>query len=223
MKTVILSVLGLVLAFTYSAAVDRHEARRLAIVQEANALGTAFLRADVIDEPLRSELKTALYDYAVTRIPERRGMTDERRSEALNIALQAQSKLWPLTLRAVRQEARQPIAFGLLASINDVLDEHTNRLDAITHKLPAPAFYFLILISLVSLSITGFSAGLQGHFSRWRSYGFASILAGLMLLIMDFDRPSEGLIQPQFPSLESTVADMRADLSKQSEPAPIAP
>jgi hypothetical protein len=213
-QTSLFAVLGLILAFTYSAAVDRHEALRHTIVQEANALGTAYLRADMISEPTRSELKQALYKYAVTRLPDVSQIrTDKQRVKVLRDSLAAQQKLWPLTRRAVAAKECGPTAFGLIASINDVLDQHTNRFDAITHKLPPAALYFLMLIAMAALAITGFSAGLQGRIGRWRTAGFAFLLAGLLLLIMDFDRPTGGLIKPQRSSLESTIADMRADLA----------
>ena len=209
--TSLFAVLGLLLAFTYSAAVDRHESRRQAIVQEANALGTAYSRADVIAEPLRSELKQALYDYAVTRLPAT--STEASRAKALEASIQAQQRIWPITRRAVSAEERGPLAFGLLASINEVMDQHTIRLNVLTNKLPAPVVYLLMLIAVMALAITGFNAGTQGRMGRWRLSGFALLLAALLLMILDFDRPREGMIQLQRASLEATVADMRADLA----------
>lgn len=212
--TSLFAVLGLLLAFTYSAAVERHESRRQAIVQEANALGTAYARADVIAEPLRSELKKALYDYAVTRLPTLGDTnTKESRTRAFKVSVDAQQLIWPLTRRAVTAEERGPVAFGLLASINEVMDQHIIRLDALTNKLPAPVMYLLLLIAVAALAITGFNAGTQGRMGRWRLSGFALLLAGLLLMILDFDRPGEGSIQLQRASLEATVADMRADLA----------
>ena len=211
--TSLFAVLGLLLAFTYSAAVERHESRRQAIVQEANALGTAFARADVIAEPLRSELKRALYDYAATRLPSQNTDTYESRAKAFKETMAAQQRIWPITRRAVSAEQRGPLAFGLLAAINEVMDQHTIRLDVLSNKLPAPVMYLLLLIAMMALAITGFNAGTQGRMGRWRLSGFALLLAGLLLMILDFDRPDQGLIQLQRASLEATVAEMGADLS----------
>ena len=138
----IFALLGLILAFTYAAAVDRHEDRRDAIVQEANALGTAYLRADTLAEPARTELKNILLDYAVTRLPTKDRFNNELRVQALHNSLATQQKIWPMTLQAISAEQRAPFAFGLVVSINEVLDQHIIRLDAITHKLPVTAFYF---------------------------------------------------------------------------------
>ena len=68
--TSMFAVMGLVLAFTYASGVSRFDARKDAVIKEANALGTAFHRADLVAEPGRSELKMVLLDYARTRIIE---------------------------------------------------------------------------------------------------------------------------------------------------------
>ena len=66
--TAMFAILGLIIAFTYSSSVERYEKRKQAVIAEANALGTAFLRANLIAEPGRTELKEALYQYALTRV-----------------------------------------------------------------------------------------------------------------------------------------------------------
>jgi len=96
--TSMFALLGLILAFTYGAGVNRFDARKQAVVLEVNAMWTAFLRADVVAEPGRTELKQALLDYARTRRPKPgQRFSHEQAQEVIQKSLQAQSKLWPIT------------------------------------------------------------------------------------------------------------------------------
>jgi hypothetical protein len=212
--TSMLALLGLVMAFTYSAAVDRHEDRRSAIINEANALGTAYLRVDAVAEPTRSQLKQVLYDYAVTRAPSDSKISDQRRLELVETSLKVQQKIWPLVLRVVDGNQRGPVEAGLLSAITELLDMNTVRLSAITNKLPAPAVYMLVFIAAASMAVAGYNAGANGSISRWRMALFAVVLAGLMLLIIDFDRPLEGMVRSDFVSLNATIAAMKDDLAR---------
>lgn len=212
--TSLLALLGLLMAFTYSAAVERHEARRQAVIGEANALGTAFLRADVIAEPIRTELKQALYDYARSRAPSGEPMSIEERGQVVAQSLEKQQRIWPLTRQAVGENARGPVEAGLLSAVTEVLDMNTVRLAAVLNKLPAAAMYMLAAIAAVSLSVAGYHAGNDGRFSRWRMTVFALVLSAMMVLILDFDRPRAGMIHLDQLSLLATIEDMKADLTQ---------
>jgi len=209
-----LAIVGLLMAFTFAAAVERHEARRHAIIEEANALGTAYLRADVIVEPVRTELKLALFEYAKTRAPSAKVITDEARRQAVARSLEAQKPIWPLTRRAVDADDRGAIVAGLLSAVTELLDMNTVRLAAIVNKLPAPALYMLSFIAAVSLSVAGFNAGRDGRISRWRMALFAFVLGGMMMLIVDFDSPNEGMIRVDRLMLLVVIDDMTADLAQ---------
>ena len=139
--TAMFAILGLIIAFTYSSSVERYEKRKHAVIAEANALGTAYLRTNLIAEPGRSELKKVLFDYALTRVPDTkqsRGIySEEQRLAAFNATLNALDKIWPVTERIVLSSpAPGAIEASLVAAINEVLDVHTMRIAAIFDKLP---------------------------------------------------------------------------------------
>ena len=209
----LLALLGLLMAFTYSAAVERYEDRRQAVIDEANALGTAFLRADVIVEPERTELKHALYEYALSRAPTMKTMSVEDREQVVAQSLEAQRRIWPLTRQVVGDGARGPVEAGLLSAITELLDMNTIRLAAVVNKLPAPAIYLLAVIAAVALAVAGYHAGSDGRISRWRMTVFALVLAAMMVLILDFDRPRAGFIRLDHLSIVAVIEDMKADLS----------
>jgi hypothetical protein len=207
------ALLGLILAFTYAAGISRHEVRKQAVISEANALGTTYLRARLVGEPGRTELRKALLEYART-LPIKQGvlLTPAERGEILRKMQQAQASLWPLVEGSVMQGKPGAIEASLITATNDLLDEHTVRLAAAYDKLPPAVVWMLVLIAAACLALTGFNAGLSGRMSRWRMTVFAAILTGVSYMIVDFDRPTNGLIQVSQVSLKNVIADIEADL-----------
>lgn len=213
--TSMFAVMGLVLAFTYASGVSRFDARKSAVIKEANALGTAFHRADLVAEPGRSELKMVLLDYARTRVIKIGTVnTIQDRKLTLETTLEKLEKIWPATKRMVEQNKPGPIEASMVAAINDVIDAHTIRLAAILDKLPRVIMWMLVFISSASLAVAGYNAGIQGRMSRWRMSAFALVLTFLMIVILDFDRPNDGFVVVSNSSIEDTVAEMEADLGQ---------
>ena len=209
-----LAMLGLLLAFTYAYTLSRADHRKRATVDEANAIGTAFLRADLVKEPGRTELRRRLLEYARTRVlttATADGVGQAR--EAIRRSLKAQANLWPATKLALQGELPGPIQASIVQSINEVLDAHTTRMAVAFDFLPAIVLSLLVLIAATSLALAAYSAGQSGGMIRWRMNAFALILAALMLIIVDFDRPYEGLIRWSNESLVTLVQDMEATLA----------
>ena len=213
--TSMFAVLGLILAFTYGASVERFDARKKSVVHEATALGTAFLIARLVAEPERTELRKALLDYAHTRRSKPGlNLSNQDRKKLLKFSLEKQAILWPVTERIVLKSQPGIIEKSLVEAVTNVLDTHTSRLAAITDKLPDMVFWMLILLSVSSLLVAGFHTGVSGQVSRWRMYLFALVLAGVIELIVDFDRPGEGLVRVTHSSISMTIADMEADFEQ---------
>ncbi len=211
------ALLGLILAFTYASGVSRFEARKMAVIDEANAIETAFLRAGLIAEPGSTALKETIFSYAKTRaVPTGHMLSNAERAEILKNTLQAQSKLWPALENALKQVQGKPGAIegSIVAAVNDVLDMHTIRLAAISDKLPTAVIWMLIFISSTTIAVTGFNAGLSGKISRWRTTALALTIIGVMLIIIDFDRPGDGFIRVNQQSLNAAIADMEANLAR---------
>jgi len=213
--TSMFAVMGLVLAFTYASGVSRYDARKNVMMTEANALGTAFHRADLVAEPGRTELRVILLDYARTRVFEQGTLiSNEGRTAILKASLEKQAKLWPATRRIIQQGKPGPVEVSLVAAINGVLDAHTIRLSAAIDKLPRVTMWMLVFIAGASLAVAGYNAGIQGRMSRWRMTAFALVLTFLMLVILDFDRPNDGLVIVNNAGIKSVIADMEADLGR---------
>ena len=211
-----LALLGLILAFTYSASAGRLDARKQAVIVEANAIGTAFLRADLVAEPERMELREALLDYARTRVIVRATpgqlYTEEGLRQIIDRQLQAQAPLWPLTETIVNKSGRGLVEVALMASVNDVIDMHTIRISAVVDRLPSVVLVMLVFIASASLAITGFNAGLSGIIVRGRLTLFALVLSSVMYVIVDFDRPRDGFVRVSEASMLALIAGMEQRL-----------
>jgi len=207
------AILGLLLAFTYGFVIAHHEARKNATISEANALGSAFLRAGLMAEPGSTELRQALLDYARTRVVagEVRGVENLR--VLVERSLEAQGQIWPATERIVAAGVGSPLEAPLVASVLDVLDAHTLRISAAFDRLPRLVLQMLIFLSAVSLGIAGYNSGIVGSFRRRQMSAFVLVLALLLTLIVDFDRPSDGQVRVPQTVIVDTIKTMESEMA----------
>jgi hypothetical protein len=208
-----LALLGLLLAFTYAFSLSRADMRKQAVINEANAIGTAFLRADLGAEPGRSELRHGLLDYARTRLVKRELYGEDLR-ETVARSMEAQARLWPAAERALQGDVPGALQASIVQAVNEVLDTHAIRLAAIKDRIPAAVLGLLVLVAVASLAIAAHNVALNGTMNRWRMSAFALVLAALMLVIIDFDRGQHGFIRVSLQPLEVVIKDLEAQLGQ---------
>jgi hypothetical protein len=212
--TAMFGLLGLVLAFTYAFAIGHTDNRKRAVVAEANALGTAFLRAGLASEPYRSELRRLLRDYAAARVFGADNVGNEKaRNATLARSLQASSALWPTTERMAQYEERTQIAVSIVQSINEVIDMHSTRNFEGFDLLPETVLYTLLFVAGITLGVSGYNRGLVGDLHRSRMTAVAIVPATVMTTITDFDRGYRGWVRINQSSLEELIQDMDAILA----------
>ncbi len=105
-----------------------------------------------------------------------------------------------------------PLEASLVAALNPVFDAHTIRFTADLGILPKIVMWMLLFVAAASLSVAGFNAGIQGPMSRWRMTALMLVPTGLMTLIIDFDRPSAGLVVVGQQILNRVIKEMHSDL-----------
>ncbi len=195
LQGVLLGFMGLVLAFAMSLAVGRHEARRAAVVDDANSIGTTYLRAQTLAEPVRSSSLALLVDYTDVEqrlTLEEPGSAGEDRTIADGADLQRQ--LWALAAQAVREQPTATAPRLYEESLNDMIDEQTVRTAGLGNRVPTEVLLLEILGSALAMFLLGLHVGLLGR-------GFVPILlaAGLVTMLLfvtfDLDRPTRGLIK----------------------------
>ena len=202
--TSMLAVLGLLLGFSMSMAVSRFEMRKLLVVQESNALGTSWLRTQLLPEPVRTEVSNSLRVYVDARI--RGGGVGEdltRLNYAHEEALRLQSEFWERTVAYSRMDPN-PVTSGLLLqSLNESIDLAAARWVAIFNHVPESVFLVDALIAVLSAVLLGYQPGIDGQRRRFTTSVLAMTIALIWISVIDMDRPHHGFIQiGQEPMLE---------------------
>lgn len=208
----ILTLLGLLLAFSFGNALNIAQTRKATAIEEAAALSTIFDRADFLPETGRTELKAAILEYARTRVvPMGDGLdSTEKVLNFLDTSLQAQAKLWPLVLKATADPLPPPIKIFIAEAMNDALDAHLFRMQAFSVPVASIGQATLIAAALAALFILGNRSGMVGRDLTWRALVFAGFMFVVMMLIVDLHRGAEGLIRFDQTALLAVIFEMEA-------------
>jgi len=209
-----LALLGLLLAFTYSFALNRFEDRKLALLEETNAISTAYQWADLASEPGRTELQRRLLDYAKTRVIAKEVANDLTvMRAAVHASLQALRELWPAVRSAIGDPPYGPVQASTASSVIVVGDVGTARLTAGYYHIPPIVLGLLLLVMSLAILLLAFSGGRRNNYSLLRANAFMLVLTALLITTLDFDRARSGLIQLDELSLRLLIAEMEQDLA----------
>lgn len=187
----LLGLLALLLAFTFAMAGQRYDWRKALVVDEANAIGTAWLRADLIPEPQAAQARQVLRAYAQARADV---IEASRRAEAIARSERLQSELWGIT-RAAAAAAPTPTVALFVVAVNEVIDVHGLRVQAaLRNRIPPTIFVTLLAVAILVMAATGYAGGLTRERSSLSSILLVLVLAVVITLILDLDRPYDGLL-----------------------------
>ena len=187
-----LGLLAFMSAFTFGLAGSRFEDRRQVLLSEANAIGTTYLRAAMIPEPMGTESRNLLREYVDIRI---KGVQEpDHLAQALARSEELHNQLWTQAVAATAKE-RSPMTSIYVQSLNEVIDVHATRLMALRSRVPAIIWIVLYLLGFLAMVLMGYQSGLAD--SR-RSLAAIALILGFSLvlyLIADIDRPGQGTLQ----------------------------
>ena len=203
----LVGLLGLLLAFTFGMAGSRFDLRRQLLVDQASALKSTYLRADLLTEPLRGEAQDLLRRYVDLLIE---AATPDRAAEALLVSQPMLDRLWSIGTAAAK-ESPTPITGLYLQSVNDVTNMQAKRATLAWHNpLPSVILGALYLVILLVLGVIGFEGGISGKHRPVASVVLGVTLAAVVLLIIDLDRPQEGLLR----NSQQPLIDVRSQMNK---------
>jgi hypothetical protein len=194
-EAAVLALMGLLIAFTFSGAASRFDTRRDLILQEANAIGTAWLRLDLLPVNEQPAVRGLFRQYVDARLDIYRRLPDLKASyEALAGANALQGVLWTRTIAALQQAS--PVVTGqIVPSFNEMFDIATSRTMATRTHPPLIIFCMLGGLALMSSLLAGFAMA-GGKSRSWvHMIGFALILAVTVYVILDLEFPRFGLIR----------------------------
>lgn len=188
-----LGLVGLLLGFSFAGAVARYNDRQQMVVREASAIGTAYLRADMLDEPHRETLRRRLREYADSRVALAMARTPHAIAEAAQGSESHLTGIWDAARDGVR--ASPQFAMAVLPPVNEVIDLHTFHMVSIHRHMPPFATLILVLSVCISLAVMGYSAGISHKRNHAVTISLSILLGMTLWLIIDIDYPRRGLIR----------------------------
>ena len=209
MQAALLGFMGLVLAFGLSLAVERYEGRRAAVVDESNAIGTTYLRAQTLPEPVRTRSLILLRQFTDTSIrisdtvP---GSAAQRHAIAESGRIERQ--LWALAGQALQDQPTGSATRLYVESLNETFDSQSSRVYGLSNRVPAAVLFLEVTGSAVALGLLALHLTTLGR--GVLTVLLAAVLVTLILVVtFDLDRPTRGLIRiPDTP-----LTDLRASMA----------
>jgi hypothetical protein len=202
-----MGLLAFLLALTFGAAVGQHTERKAMVVTEANAIGTAYLRAGFLDEPDREESRGLLSEYVEVRLSPQ--SDPALFAPALARSEEIHAQLWSIVEENVRQGKESDIMALYADAINTVIDVHTLRLTAAERRLPSGLLAVLYLALVLSFLMLGVASSDDGkRIPPLTLFLFAMVFVTTMMLILDLNRPMSGLVTVSQKALEDLLRSL---------------
>ncbi|HAM50471.1 MAG TPA: hypothetical protein DCP92_07150 [Nitrospiraceae bacterium] len=209
----VLTLLALLLGFTYSMSEGRFEERRQLVIDEANAIGTTYLRAKALPEPRSSEIQRLLRQYTALLVeiagrieddPEKIRAMDNREKKL-------ESLLWSHAA-ALARENPNPVISAFFVPLNEMIDLRAKKLAALRNRVPFPIYVVLLIVSVIALLMIGSYLGSHRQRALIVTALLALLVASVMWLIMDLDQPVRGAIRTS----QQSLIDLNEELSQES-------
>ena len=207
----LLGLLALIVGFTFLMALTRFEARREAVLNEANAIGTTALRARLLPEPQRTESLKLLREYAQIRIEYiPTGKSFAELPTLINRSNNIQEALWQ-QVKALSAKDNNMVPTGLfIQALNEMIDNQGKRLSALRNYIPDVVLLSLFGIAAVACGFAGYASGLDALRTRLPVFITAFLVCSVIFVILDLDHPNVGFITISQQPMIDTVASLSA-------------
>lgn len=205
----VLGLLALLMGFTFSLAVDRFDTRRHLVLEEANAIGTAYLRAQLLSEPHRTRMTQLLVRYTDNRLALGKAKPGQA-SQLLATNDALLTDIWAATSAAFETIKTLNFSGAYLNSVNALIDLDESRKAARAARVPPEVFAVLLIYLVVTAGVLGYV--LRGRRGQFAAAFLLGLLTLSLLLILDIDRPVLGGISESQRPME----DLQRSLTTQS-------
>jgi hypothetical protein len=212
-STITGSVLGLVsfmLAFTFGIVTDRYDARKALVREEANAIGTAYLRSNFTSEPDRGKTTKLFREYVDSRIDAAQSRDSDKIQKALIESNRIQRQLWDMAVVNSLKDMNSVVAALYIDALNKVIDIHALRVAVAWHaRIPGGIWLVLFILVILGMFGVGYQSAIAGSSKR----SFASPILALafslvIVLIASLDRPQSGFVKVS----QQPLVDLRASM-----------
>ena len=189
----VLALLGLILAFTFSSAASRLDVRRQLIVRETNAIGTAYLRMDLLPANDQPAVRQLFRQYLDARLEVYEKLRDPAASEAaLKRAEQLQREIWKYAETGTHGQVS---AIPVLDAVNEMIDVTTARTLALRTQTPKLIVHLMLGLALLSALIAGYGMSGAKHRNWFLTAIFSAAISLTVYVVLDLDNPNSGLIR----------------------------
>lgn len=212
LEAAIFALLGLLIAFTFSGALSRFDVRRGQAVDEANAIGTAYLRIDLLPESAQPQLRETFRNYVDARIATYRALPDmEAARRELTRSQQLQAQIWLQAVAATRLPENRPgTDLLVMPALNQMFDITTVRVVATQMHPPLIIYAMLIGLALASALLAGYQSAGQHGYDWVHKIGFAAIVALTVYVILDIEYPRLGWVR--LDAIDQVLVNVRAGM-----------
>jgi hypothetical protein len=212
LEAAVFALLGLLIAFTFSGALSRFDARRNQAVDEANAIGTAYLRIDLLPPSTQPPLREAFRKYVDARIATYRALPDLKAAQLELVRSQdAQREIWAQAVAAIYMpESRPGAAVLVVPALNQLFDIATVRVVATQIHPPLIVYEMLIALALASALLAGYQSAGEKDYDWVHKIGFAGIVAFTVYVILDIEYPRLGWVR--LDAIDQVLVNARAGM-----------
>jgi len=204
----VLGLLALMIGFTFAMALTRFEARRDAVLNEANAIGTTALRARLLPAPHSADALKSLREYVKIRLDiTQRVVTASELKAAIDRSNEIQEALWQ-NVKGLAAKDTGVVPTGVfIQTLNEMIDNQGKRLHALQSRVPNIVFLALYGVAIVAFLFAGYANGLEARRVRLPIYVMGVLVSAVILLIQDLDRPAAGFISiSQQPMIDTAAS-----------------
>lgn len=207
----VLGLLSFMLAFTFGISAAHFEARRNVILEEANAIGTAYLRTEMIEEQMGRAIADKLRAYTQFRVEAAIAIAENGNLLTAQVESdKLQREIWA-DVTAVAKAEPTAISGLLVSAVNEVFDVGAKRVMLGTSSMiPKSIWLSLILITIIGIASAGYIAARKSQVRRFLLIGLVLSLSTVMTLIVDLDNPRKGLLKGNQAPMEALLASMQA-------------
>ncbi len=204
--------MGLLVAFTFTGAATRFDARRSLVTEHVNAIGTAWLRLDLLAAPEREKARDGFRRYVDTQLEilGNSGNNDAVRA-GMDRLSSIQQEIWETLIQAAKSDKSLPLTQTVLPPVNEMFDLSTTRYMAARQHPPVAVFLMLGLLVLVSGLMAGYGMAKAVRQSALHLFGFAALMALSVYLILDIEYPRLGIIR--IHSFDQAMIELRASMN----------
>ena len=203
-----LGLMAFLMAFSIGIVIGQHNGRKAMVVTEANAVGTAYLRAGFLDEPDLTSTRDLLREYVEVRLAAAADTT--LFESAMARSEEIHGELWSIVEDSVKQGRESDIMAIFVESVNEVIDVHSLRLTAAELRLPRLLGVVLYAATILSFLLVGVANSSDKERDQIALMIFALAFVAVLMIIVDLDRPQQGLLTVSQTAMEDLLRSMAA-------------